>query len=132
MMAKEHYEQTRAEKLTKAYTNPANEDLMAKQNRKGFIVAGYYFGIAIAMFLLSTFWPDIEGTTRDTKVLDVFRLFGWALLSATSALMIALLFARGLMPVLLFGLNWIILPAILIDGLMQLSGVLLMSEGTDS
>ncbi len=131
-MARERYEQTRAEKKTMAYTNPANEDLMAKQNRKGFIAAGYYFGIAIAMFLLANFWPDIEGTTNDTKVLEVFSLFGWALLSATSALLITLLFARGLMPVLLFGLNWIILPAVLIDGLMQLSGVLFMTEGAGS
>lgn len=128
-MAKETYEQTRAEKLTQAYTNPANEDLMAKQNRKGFITAGYYFGIAIAMFILANFWPDIAGTDRDEKVLDVFSMFGWALVSATALLLIGLLFLRGLMPVLLVALNWIVLPAILIDGLMQLSGVFFMPEG---
>lgn len=114
------YEQSAAEKKVAAYTNPANEDFMAKQNRKGFMSAAFYFGISIAMFVVGIIAPDIPDTDRDQTVLAVFRLTGWAMLSAAAALCVALVFARGILNPLLFALNWIILPGVLVDAILRL------------
>lgn len=122
------YEQSQAERRVSAYTNPANEDLMARQNRKTFMTAAYYLGTAIGLFFLVLILPDIEGTLRDVRVLGVFKQLGWALVSASAVLLIALMFARGLSTMLMVSLNWFILPAVLIDGLMTLADVFLEPE----
>ncbi len=118
------YEQSQAEKRVSAYTNPANEDLMAKQTRKTFMTAAYYLGTAVGLFFIALVVPDIEGTLRDARVIEVFNRFGWALVAASAALLIALIFARGTAKMLMFSLNWFILPAVLIEGLITLSDIL--------
>lgn len=114
------YAQSQAEKRTAAYTSPLENDPMAKANRKTFMTAAFYVGIAIGLFAVGLVLPDIDGTTNDSEVIDVLSRIGYALIGASALLMIALFFAKGLSKMLMFILNWLVLPAVLIDGLLQL------------
>jgi predicted membrane channel-forming protein YqfA (hemolysin III family) len=117
------YEQSQAEKRTAVYTNPLEDDLMAKDSRKTFMTAAYYLGTAVGLFIVYLAFPDIEGTTQDKEVLAVFGRIGIALVAASAVLMLALYFARGLSKTLMFILNWLVLPAVLIEGLLELADI---------
>ena len=117
------YKETEAEKRVKAYTDPAYAGMMADKRKKGFMSAAQYFGLAIAMFIISFIAPDMPGTDQDAEVLAVLRVFGMALTFAASTLLIALLYARDFLGPVLFALNWIILPIVAIDGLLTLAGI---------
>lgn len=117
------YKETQAEKRTAKYRDPYDADLMATQHRKSFITAALYMGTAVGLLVVQLIFPDIEGTVQDTEVLKVFSGIAWALIASSAVLILSLKYAQGLTKTLMFILNWLVLPAVLVDGLMKLADV---------
>lgn len=118
------YGETQAEKRAASYTGkPLEEDMMAKDSRKTFMTAAYYIGTAFGLFIIYLVFPDIEGTTQDKEVLTVFGRIALALMAASAVLMMTLYYARGLSKTLMFILNWLVLPAVLIEALLELADI---------
>ena len=103
--------------------DPYDTDLMAAQHRKSFITAALYMGTAVGLLFVQLIFPDIEGTMQDTEVLKVFSGIAWALIASSAVLILSLKYAQGLTKTLMFILNWLVLPAVLVDGLLKLADV---------
>lgn len=122
------YEESYRERKTAFKGDPAYITLMGERTRKGFKTAAYYFGISIAIFFVDFLMSGANLAPEAHKMADAFRLVAIALIGSSALTLLSLLFAQGLLPFVLIGINWIILPLVLLDAILTIWGIFVIKE----
>lgn len=89
-------------------------EIMSKNNRKAFKSAAHSMGIAVGLFLLKPFLPEIGSPEKHEQMMHLFNMTALMLFLYSIAIAIVFFFLRSNLKPLLFILNFFVAPSIVL------------------
>lgn len=100
------------------------ELLVDKTGRRAFKSAAYSVGIAIGFLILSPLLPEMGPEGRDGEVVAALRGVAYWMIAYALAVTLAFFFVRKHVKIVLFMLNWLVLPAVAINTFLDIQDIL--------
>lgn len=96
------------------------ELLLNKFNKKLFKKVAYGFGIGVGLFFLIPILPEIVDETKSDEIKSIFSVFAVSLVVYSMAISFSFFFLRAHIKIVLFMLNWFIMPMVGLWGVLGL------------
>ena len=100
------------------------ELLLNKFNKKLFRKVAYGFGIGVGLFILIPILPEIIDEQKSGEIKSIFSVFAVSLILYSIVISFSFFFLRSHIKLVLFMLNWFIMPMIGIWGVVGLMDAL--------
>lgn len=86
--------------------------LLHRENRKLFKAVAYGFGIGLGFLILSPLLPDIGNKEKSDAMIAVFNRVAIYMIAYAGIITFSFFFLRAHMKLVLFILNWLVLPTV--------------------
>ena len=88
------------------------ELLRDKQGKKVFKAAAYSMGIGVGFFIVQPLLPDIGDKEKSDAMMNIFQTIALLMIGYSASLTLAFFFFRSNVKLVLFMLNWVLVPLV--------------------